>query len=235
MGMSDTSGMKITVLKDGPLKVEGNVPLKERTITPHDHGFEWTEGRTFDTEETYFLCRCGKSENKPFCDGSHSKVNFDGEEVASKTPYEERAELYEGPDGGIDLADDERCALARFCHSYSGSEVWTLTSHSGDERAKEAVKFHATQCPAGRLTPYEKDGLPVEREFEPAVYIVQDPEKGVSASIDVQGGIPLEDANGEPYELRNRYALCRCGGSENKPFCDATHVVTGFDDGHING
>ncbi|MDY6048957.1 MAG: CDGSH iron-sulfur domain-containing protein [Corynebacterium sp.] len=233
--MSDTSGMKITVTADGPFKVEGNVPLIRRSITPHEHGVEWSKGETLNTDETYYLCRCGESGNKPFCDGSHTAANFDGEEVASKVAYEERAELFEGPDGGVDLADDERCAFARFCHSYSGSEVWTLTSHSGDEHAKEAVKFHATQCPAGRLTPYEKDGLPIERDLEPAIYVTEDPTKGVSGSLAVEGGIPLEDAHGEPYEVRNRYTLCRCGGSENKPFCDATHVVKGFDDGHIDG
>jgi CDGSH-type Zn-finger protein len=33
-------------------------------------------------------------------------------------------------------------------------------------------------------------------------------------------GIPLEDPSGTPYEASERYALCRCGGSNEKPFCD---------------
>ena len=37
--------------------------------------------------------------------------------------------------------------------------------------------------------------------------------------------------DGSTYELRNRYALCRCGASRNKPFCDAMHVSIGFSDG----
>ena len=37
--------------------------------------------------------------------------------------------------------------------------------------------------------------------------------------------------DGVEYELRNRYALCRCGASRNKPFCDAMHVTVGFEDG----
>ena len=44
----------------------------------------------------------------------------------------------------------------------------------------------------------------------------------------VHGRIALEAADGTEYERRNRYALCRCGVSRNKPFCDAMHVNVGF-------
>lgn len=59
---------RITISLDGSLKVEGNVPLV-------DH-----EGNPVPTREgiPYFLCRCGASTNKPFCDGSHGKVDFKG-------------------------------------------------------------------------------------------------------------------------------------------------------------
>ena len=33
------------------------------------------------------------------------------------------------------------------------------------------------------------------------------------------------------YEVRNRQTICRCGKSENKPFCDGTHTEVGFNDG----
>ena len=44
----------------------------------------------------------------------------------------------------------------------------------------------------------------------------------------VSGGILLASADGSPYGERASYALCRCGGSSNKPFCDGTHRTLGF-------
>lgn len=47
----------------------------------------------------------------------------------------------------------------------------------------------------------------------------------------VQGPITLIDADGNRYDLTDRksVALCRCGGSTTKPFCDGTHSRTGFE------
>ena len=48
----------------------------------------------------------------------------------------------------------------------------------------------------------------------------------------VQGPIRLLDADGSEYDLGERgevIALCRCGGSTTKPFCDGTHSKTGFE------
>lgn len=57
--------VKITALKNGPLKVEGDIELF------------WDNGTAVETpKKTIYLCRCGASINKPFCDGTHSKVGF---------------------------------------------------------------------------------------------------------------------------------------------------------------
>ncbi len=48
----------------------------------------------------------------------------------------------------------------------------------------------------------------------------------------VQGAITLIDAEGKEQELGpDPFALCRCGGSSNKPMCDGTHRTNGFSDG----
>jgi CDGSH-type Zn-finger protein/ferredoxin len=54
----------IRVEKDGPLKVEGYIELKD------------DRGCRPESREHYTLCRCGKSKNKPFCDGTHVTVQF---------------------------------------------------------------------------------------------------------------------------------------------------------------
>ena len=42
------------------------------------------------------------------------------------------------------------------------------------------------------------------------------------------GALSLVAGDGEAYDSRERQALCRCGGSRNKPFCDGTHWYMGF-------
>jgi len=70
---------KIVVSKNGPYLVSGGIPLSIQTITPNKEGFswDWVEGKIFDSESDYALCRCGRSKNKPFCDGTHEKIRFE--------------------------------------------------------------------------------------------------------------------------------------------------------------
>jgi CDGSH-type Zn-finger protein len=221
---------KITILKHGPYLVEGGVPLDEKIMVTDGHHRAYQQGKTFKAEESYALCRCGHSQNPPFCDGSHVDAGFDGAEVASTVAFDERVELFEGPT--LDLFDDNRCAFARFCHREDG-EVWTLTEESDDPRLRDEAIQASTDCPAGRLVHHDKeaDYQEIEPDLEPAISILQDPERQVSAPLYVKGGIPLVSAEGFTYETRNRYALCRCGESRNKPFCDASHVSAGYVDG----
>lgn len=58
---------KITVMPNGPLMIEGNLTVNKNS------------GETIKEGEKLFLCRCGHSSNKPFCDGSHKKAGFEAE------------------------------------------------------------------------------------------------------------------------------------------------------------
>jgi CDGSH-type Zn-finger protein len=71
--VSDT---RITVRTNGPLLVKGPVVLEDPS------------GRLFGLSgrESIVLCRCGHSENKPFCDGSHNRVGFQSECPARDLP-----------------------------------------------------------------------------------------------------------------------------------------------------
>ena len=219
----------ITIAPGGPYLVRGGVPLVQEAITPVEGHREYRPVRTFPAQETYALCRCGHTKTPPYCDGSHAIVGFDGTETASREPFEERADVY--PGSGVTLLDDNRCAFARFCHREDG-DVWTLTDLSDNERLKhEAVKA-SSDCPAGRLVHIDsEEGTVYEPRLEPSISLLEDTEEGVSGPLYVRGGIPLVGADGFEYELRNRYALCRCGASRMKPFCDAMHVNMGFEDG----
>ena len=59
--------VRIRPLKNGPIEVSGPVTLVEADGTAKSA-----------PEDPIYLCRCGQSANKPFCDGSHKKVGFQG-------------------------------------------------------------------------------------------------------------------------------------------------------------
>jgi CDGSH-type Zn-finger protein len=60
--------VKITPLKDGPVKIEGG----QLDLCGPD-------GATLETKTVMFLCRCGASQNKPYCDGSHRGIAFNAD------------------------------------------------------------------------------------------------------------------------------------------------------------
>jgi len=69
--------VKITVRPNGPYRVEapeGSIELVDVNGTPYD----------LTGKPAFSLCRCGGSVNKPFCDGTHSKIGFQGAELAVK-------------------------------------------------------------------------------------------------------------------------------------------------------
>ncbi|MFC7395287.1 CDGSH iron-sulfur domain-containing protein [Scopulibacillus cellulosilyticus] len=55
----------IKVNDNGPLVVTGSFELTD------------AEGNAFETKKAVSLCRCGRSSNKPFCDGTHREIGFD--------------------------------------------------------------------------------------------------------------------------------------------------------------
>ena len=60
------SDVTITASEDGPYLVSGPVRLTD------------IDGREIPHQDPMSLCRCGQSENKPFCDGTHFTIDFDG-------------------------------------------------------------------------------------------------------------------------------------------------------------
>ncbi len=217
------SNQKVKVTENGPYLVTGSVPLSEQIIQVDSDGecHGWQEGKKYPEQGSYKLCRCGKSVNKPFCTGMHAMTGFKGKETASHKPYAEQAQTYEGPELTLTDAED-LCASARFCHRAGGT--WKLTEQSDNPEFCQTAIEEACDCPSGRLVAHDKQGNAIEPEFTPSIGVVKDPQAGKDGPLWVRGGIPVESADGKPYEVRNRVTLCRCGKSSNKPFCDGSHL-----------
>ena len=214
---------RIQVTKNGPYMVTGSIPLVKQVLVCDRRGnsIRWKEGEGIPVPETYALCRCGGSRNKPFCDGSHLENHFNGTETASRVPYLQRAEWTEGRD--IRLSDAPGfCSHARFC--VRGRGIWDLIGSGGDEAKRMALDM-AANCYSGRLVVRDrKTGKPIEPDFGKSIGLVEGPAGGMAGPLWVRGGIPVIAADGFPYEVRNRVTLCRCGRSANKPFCDGAHM-----------
>jgi CDGSH-type Zn-finger protein len=219
------SDPQIEVTRNGSYHVTGGIPLVRVTKVTNEKGehVDWETYEELETEDEYWLCRCGGSSNKPFCDGTHSKNKFDGTESAQTDDYRERAEVLGGTK--VTIRDDRGiCAHAAFC-SNKVTNVWDAAKEIDDDpELRDQIVSMVQRCPSGALT-YEVDGEPTEPDFEPQIRIQKD------ASILLRGGITVKRHDGEPLEMRNRMALCRCGKSKNKPLCDGSHFDAEFRDG----
>jgi CDGSH-type Zn-finger protein len=223
---------KIIVSKNGPYLVSGKLPLAKEIIVADEEDFpyKWEKGKKYSEQEAYALCRCGRSKNMPYCDGSHRVNGFDGIETASRKKYLEQVDVkINGPK--LELTDVKNlCALGRFCERKEG--VWELTEKSADPQAKKMAIEQACNCPSGRLVAWDKKTKRAyEPDFSESLSIVEDPSRKVSGPLWVKGKVQVESADGQQYEKRNRVTLCRCGQSTNKPFCDGKHIQNHFDDG----
>jgi CDGSH-type Zn-finger protein len=230
MNPQNPVGAKVRISRNGPYLVSGKLPLRKEVIGTNadEESIKWLPASPYPTHESYALCRCGHSANKPFCDGSHAKVGFDGTETASRKPYLEQAEVIRGP--AMSLTDVESlCAFARFCDP--NGKVWNLVSEADSPTAARHFISQTCACPSGRLVAWDNaTGKAIEPPLEPSIGLIEDPAQRCSGPIWLRGGVPVIGADGFEYEVRNRVTLCRCGASKNKPFCDGAHASIGFND-----
>ena len=201
----------IEVVRNGPYRVSGACRVRN------------ARGEDVPVRGRFALCRCGSSSNKPFCDGTHARIGFEGTRFTVVAP--DAAEPYRG--ARITIHDNRAlCAHSGVCTDglpgvfRLGNEPW-IDADGADAAAAIAI---IQRCPSGALT-YTLDGAsptPGLRELL------------ITASANgpyfVSGGLELRCEGATPRDPR-RYALCRCGGSKNKPFCDGTHWAIRFDEG----
>ena len=218
--MAETT-RKITVREHGPYVVEGGIPLVRKTPVMSEHGepLTWKKGAVITNADRYTLCRCGLSKNKPLCDGTHRVEGFDGTETADPASVASRQTDYPGTHIVV-KNDTSLCMHAGFCGNRV-SNVWQMTQDSEDTQVRAQMIAMIERCPSGALS-YSIDGEVVEPDLPQEIAVTPD------GALWVSGGIPIERADGQPCEVRNRVTLCRCGASNNKPYCDGTHKASGF-------
>lgn len=129
----------VTVSYNGPYFIRGDLEIEGVA--------EDMEGVAFRTA----LCRCGQSENKPFCDNSHEKVNF---------------------------------------------QDYGAVGEKGEGFESKGGKLHIKSLKDGPLL--------------------------------LSGNITIVNGSGRVAWRGTQVALCRCGASANKPFCDGSHAEAGF-------
>jgi CDGSH-type Zn-finger protein len=130
----------LIVRPDGPLQFSGEIILED------------AGGNVLQQGDEAWLCRCGQSQNRPFCDGAHKRCGFTDPAV------------------------------------FTDSRRETLASESG----------------------------PLTLSLKPDAMLI------------AKGPLTIRSRDGRSESTRNRAALCRCGRSKNKPFCDASHKHDGF-------
>ncbi|MET7335755.1 ferritin-like domain-containing protein [Nonomuraea sp. NPDC005650] len=219
---------RIVVLRDGPYLVYGGVPLrrKRKIVSAEKHALTWKTGQPLETEDTYALCRCGHSASKPFCDGTHAVIGFDGTESAGLQPYKELQHVHDGV--GISAQRvGELCVHAAFCIGRT-RPIAAMLADTGDSDVRADIMGRIDHCPSGSYSyALERGGESIEADLPQAVSVLEE-EDGLAGALWVTGKVPVLRSDGLPLETRNRMTLCRCGHSGNKPLCDGTHREIGF-------
>jgi CDGSH-type Zn-finger protein/truncated hemoglobin YjbI len=178
------------------------------------------------------LCRCGESAIKPLCDATCERVGFTDKKDPQRVP--DKRDTYDGVQLTV-LDNRGICQHSGFCTDRVNTVFHTegvFVTPSGG-RMDEIIRA-VRDCPSGALS-YAIDGIEARAQAdwdnarEPNIEVSKD------GPYRITGSIPLTDHAGEPVRRGagsslEHYALCRCGHSQNKPFCSGMHWYVDFKD-----
>lgn len=198
-----TEKIKITINKNGPISIDGYQAIIFC-------------GEKLEKEGKAFICRCGNSKNAPFCDGSHKRTGFDD---SNDIQEPQAIKIWQGSSIKT-YFNANLCMHARYC-----KELGNLRKiESADPDVARKIAEIVTQCPSGALSFEMLEGESgVTFASSGTVEIMEGGEVRIQSEIE-SDSLELQD-----HQPTNRLALCRCGLSKNKPYCDASHSEkTGF-------
>jgi CDGSH-type Zn-finger protein len=205
--------MKATLLavKNGPLALKSD----------DNNNILFQNGKPLRTGTPSYLCRCGASKDKPFCDGMHQHIAFRDTREISKELIQE----YEGKEIHITF-NRSICAGSAHCvqhlpdvFSPKDSTNWIYP----DNANKSAIISTIHSCPSGALSYAINDEHYIDTRTQPKVTIIKNGPYAVEAVSFKSHPVPTHFA-------ATKYTLCRCGLSKNKPYCDYSHAEQGWRD-----
>lgn len=182
------------------------------------------DGQVFDLDQVTALCRCGKSKNMPYCDGSHAKEGL-CEEKDPKRKIPDQVKDYLGKDITVHFnlavcSHNAACVKGLPEVFNVRKKPWIMADNAPVEKVIETIK----KCPSGALS-YSIDGVKYTNFSDNLEVLMQK-----NGPFQVKGGIEMKDEKATKPEIATQYELCRCGLSKNKPFCDGTHRCTKIDE-----
>jgi len=219
-------------IRDG-LSLRGRIRMpgaRGPSVNPRDGGplivtdlpaLASSDGKELPNRSVLALCRCGASKNKPFCDGSHGLIGFDS------APSDDRSKdeilTYEGEEVTIHYnrllcSHAAECGRRQKAAFDTSRTPWIVPDNAPADGLAEVVKA----CPSGALR--------LSRPGEAPAFSQGD-FKGITVQKDGPyrvAGVPLESTPLAQGANPEKYVLCRCGHSKNKPFCDGSHYDIGW-------
>jgi CDGSH-type Zn-finger protein len=204
--MSTDARPRIELRENGPLVVKNLHSLKD------------ADGAMLAPKPVTALCRCGHSKTKPFCDGSHKQAGFISTNQAEAAGRDRRID-YAGQEVTVSY-NPRLCSHAAECgriasHIFNPAQKPWVQPDKGNRHEVEAV---IAACPSGALAFAGPGHLTLDR---PQIMVEENGPYWV-CEADIDAPAPGEGASGE------KFVLCRCGMSGNKPYCDGTHRDKGW-------
>lgn len=200
--------LSIEPIKNGPLKIVNQTEESLKNILFYD-------SKPLDLEKTAFLCRCGRTNNQPYCDGTHIKYNFNSQNDLE----EEIIQVYDSKNVTVTFnrsicAGSANC-VKKFPEIYtSESENWIHPELGTLENIIQSVK----DCPSGALSYTLNKDCQLESCQKEKIDIIK------NGPIQVRGPIDIKIEKWSSFANKTKFTLCRCGSSQNKPFCDYSHA-----------